>query len=98
MAPRSRAAAAIGTDFIGLKPKMLVEDGEAVSLGQPLFADKRFDDVVITAPAGGTRAGDQSRPAPYSRIGGDRDRRERRTLCRSAVTARRRSPSFPPRR
>ena len=32
---------------------MLVEDGEVVSLGQPLIADKRFDGVVLTAPAGG---------------------------------------------
>lgn len=47
------SAAVIGTDFIGLKPKMLVEEGDVVSLGQPLFADKRFEGVVLTAPAGG---------------------------------------------
>lgn len=51
--PEIKRAAVIGTDFIGLKPKMLVEEGEVVSLGQPLIADKRFDDVVMTAPAGG---------------------------------------------
>ncbi|MGI9507958.1 MAG: Na(+)-translocating NADH-quinone reductase subunit A [Geminicoccaceae bacterium] len=51
--PRLSTCAVIGTDLIGLKPKMLVEEGEAVELGQPLFADKRFDDVVVTAPAGG---------------------------------------------
>ena len=43
----------IGTDYVGLKPKMLVEEGDIVRLGQPLFADKRHEGVVMTAPAGG---------------------------------------------
>jgi len=51
--PAVKTCAVIGLDHIGLKPKMLVEEGQAVSLGQPLFADKRFNDVVVTAPAGG---------------------------------------------
>lgn len=51
--PAAASCAVIGTDYIGLKPKMLVEEGDTVSLGQPLFADKRFDGVVVTAPAGG---------------------------------------------
>ena len=51
--PEIASCAVIGTDTIGLKPKMLVEEGEVVSLGQPLFADKRFEGVVMTAPAGG---------------------------------------------
>ncbi|MGI9494195.1 MAG: Na(+)-translocating NADH-quinone reductase subunit A [Geminicoccaceae bacterium] len=51
--PAVKSCAVLGIDYIGLKPKMLVEDGQTVSLGQPLFADKRFDDVVVTAPAGG---------------------------------------------
>ncbi len=51
--PAIASCAVIGTDYIGLKPKMLVEDGEVVSLGQPLIEDKRFDGVVLTAPAGG---------------------------------------------
>lgn len=51
--PEIASCAVIGTDTIGLKPKMLVDEGDTVALGQPLFADKRFDGVVITAPAGG---------------------------------------------
>ncbi len=51
--PAIAQAAVIGTDHIGLKPKMLVEEGEPVGLGQPLFADKRHEGVVVTAPAGG---------------------------------------------
>ncbi len=51
--PAIAHVAVIGTDYIGLKPKMLVEEGQTVSLGQPLIADKRFEGVVLTAPAGG---------------------------------------------
>lgn len=51
--PMITQSAVIGTDFVGLKPKMLVEEGATVSLGQPLISDKRFEGVVLTAPAGG---------------------------------------------
>lgn len=45
--------AVIAADFVGLKPRMLVAEGDKVALGQPLFEDKRFDGVVYTAPASG---------------------------------------------
>lgn len=48
------SCAVIGPDYIGLKPRMLVEEGDRIRLGQPLVADKRFDGVVVTSPAGGT--------------------------------------------
>jgi len=51
--PPITRCAVIGTDFVGIKPKMLVEEGQTVSLGQPLVADKRFEGVTLTAPAGG---------------------------------------------
>lgn len=51
--PEITTCAIIGTDTIGLKPKMLVEEGDKVALGQPIIGDKRFEGVVITAPAGG---------------------------------------------
>lgn len=47
------ACAVVAADFVGLKPRMLVEEGDKVALGQPLFEDKRFDGVVYTAPAAG---------------------------------------------
>lgn len=47
------SCAIVATDFEGLKPRMLVEEGDKVQLGQPLFEDKRFDGVVFTAPAAG---------------------------------------------
>lgn len=47
------ACAVLAADFVGLKPRMLVEEGDKVALGQPLFEDKRFEGVVFTAPAAG---------------------------------------------
>lgn len=48
------SCALIGADYLGLKPKMLVAEGDQVRQGQPLFEDRRFEGVVFTAPAGGT--------------------------------------------
>ncbi|MDU9005371.1 Na(+)-translocating NADH-quinone reductase subunit A [Sedimentitalea todarodis] len=53
MAVDVAACAVVATDFVGLKPRMLVEEGDKVSLGQPLFEDKRFEGVAYTAPAAG---------------------------------------------
>ncbi len=51
--PPVSACALIGFDHIGLKPQMEIAEGDRVKLGQPLFRDKRFQDVVYTAPAAG---------------------------------------------
>ena len=53
-APAVSSCALIGVDHLDLKPKMLVAEGDRVRLGQPLYADRRFEGVVYTAPAGGT--------------------------------------------
>ena len=42
-----------GQDYTGLKPRMLVAEGDSVSLGQSLFVDKRDPDVLFTAPGSG---------------------------------------------
>lgn len=42
------------TDFHGLFPKMMVEEGERVKAGTPLFYDKYNEDVVFTSPVSGT--------------------------------------------
>ena len=47
------AVALIGFDYVGLKPKMLVEEGQQVSLGQPMFQDKTNPDVLFTSPGAG---------------------------------------------
>ena len=48
-----RSVALVGGDYLGLKPKMLVQEGDQVSLGQALFIDKRDPDVMFTAPGSG---------------------------------------------
>ena len=51
--PISRVAV-LGRDYVGLKPTMLVEEGDRVKLGQPLFTDKKNPQVSIVSPGGGT--------------------------------------------
>ena len=48
--------ALIGSDYIGMKPTMLVQPGDRVKEGQPLFSDKKTEGVVFTSPASGTIA------------------------------------------
>lgn len=43
----------VAADYIGMKPTMLVQEGEQVRLGQPLFTDKKTNGVIFTAPAAG---------------------------------------------
>lgn len=43
----------LGGDYVGLEPKMLVQEGDQVSVGQPLFQQKRDPKVVFVAPAAG---------------------------------------------
>ena len=53
--PVSRVAL-VGDDYVGMKPKMHVQVGDAVKLGQVLFEDKKTPGVLFTAPGGGTVA------------------------------------------
>ena len=48
-----KRVAVIGSDYPGMKPTMLVQEGDQVKLGQPLFADKKNDGVQFTAPGSG---------------------------------------------
>ncbi|MEC4727678.1 Na(+)-translocating NADH-quinone reductase subunit A [Shewanella sp. D64] len=45
--------ALLGEEYIGLKPTMMVEIGDLVKKGQPLFEDKKTPGVFFTAPASG---------------------------------------------
>ena len=45
--------AVLGMDYLGMKPKMLVSEGDKVKLGQPLFSDKKNPGVVFTSPGAG---------------------------------------------
>ncbi|UDM05774.1 Na(+)-translocating NADH-quinone reductase subunit A [Halomonas sp. NyZ770] len=48
-----RHVAILGTDYVGMKPTMEVQEGDKVKLGQLLFTDKKVDGVRFTAPAAG---------------------------------------------
>ncbi|SFR12609.1 Na(+)-translocating NADH-quinone reductase subunit A [Poseidonocella sedimentorum] len=48
-----RTAAVIAADYIGLKPRLLVQEGETVGIGTPLFFHKDSPEVMITSPAAG---------------------------------------------
>ncbi|PKP54023.1 MAG: NADH:ubiquinone reductase (Na(+)-transporting) subunit A [Bacteroidetes bacterium HGW-Bacteroidetes-1] len=41
------------TDFIGVFPKILVKEGDAVKVGTPLFIDKYRDNIIFTSPVSG---------------------------------------------
>lgn len=45
--------AVIGTDFIGLKPQMLISEGEKVQRGTPLFCHKDYPEVIYVSPCKG---------------------------------------------
>ena len=48
-----RHVALVGADYVGMKPTMIVSEGDTVSKGQALFTDKKCEGVVYTAPASG---------------------------------------------
>ena len=45
--------AVVGYDYNGMKPTMLVAEGDSVKLGQPLFTCKKTEGVTYTAPGAG---------------------------------------------
>jgi len=48
-----RSVALLGPDYVGLKPRMEVREGERVRLGQTLFQDKKNDGVTFASPGAG---------------------------------------------
>jgi Na+-transporting NADH:ubiquinone oxidoreductase subunit A len=51
--PRITSVGLLGNEYVGLKPTMMVAEGDRVKLGQPLFADKRDRRICYTAPGSG---------------------------------------------
>jgi Na+-transporting NADH:ubiquinone oxidoreductase subunit A len=51
--PTIHKAAILSNDFIGMKPTMLVKEGEKVKLGQKIIEDKKNPGVFFTSPCGG---------------------------------------------
>lgn len=48
------SVAILGNEYVGMKPTMLVEEGQQVKLGQAIFSDKKNPGVHYTAPGAGT--------------------------------------------
>ncbi|TGG95914.1 Na(+)-translocating NADH-quinone reductase subunit A [Natronospirillum operosum] len=48
-----KSVALVGYDYHGMKPTMLVREGDRVKLGQPVFTDKKTEGVTYTAPGTG---------------------------------------------
>lgn len=46
-------AAVLAADYVGLKPRLVVEEGDRVEVGSPIFFHKDTPDVKITSPAAG---------------------------------------------
>ena len=53
VAKHVRHVALIGDDYVGMKPTMLVGEGDTVRQGQPVFEDKKTPGVLFVAPASG---------------------------------------------
>lgn len=48
-----KTVAILGTDYVGMKPTMMVAEGDNVKLGQVLFTDKKNPGVNFTSPGAG---------------------------------------------
>ncbi|MEP5758796.1 MAG: Na(+)-translocating NADH-quinone reductase subunit A [Litoreibacter sp.] len=51
--PKIRTVAVLGDDYIGLKPRLSVAEGDAVVAGTPLFAHKDTPQVQVVSPVSG---------------------------------------------
>lgn len=51
--PVLQRVAILGADYIGLKPRLAVEEGDVVAAGAPILAHKDSPEAPITAPASG---------------------------------------------
>ncbi len=45
--------AIVADDYIGMRPTLIVSEGDTVELGQPIFHDKKTEGVTYTSPASG---------------------------------------------
>jgi len=52
-APDAGRVALVGGDYQGMKPTLMVAEGDSVQLGQALFSDKKSPRILYTSPASG---------------------------------------------
>jgi Na+-transporting NADH:ubiquinone oxidoreductase subunit A len=48
-----KSVAILGMDYVGMKPTMMVNEGDKVKLGQVLFSDKKNPGCLFTSPGAG---------------------------------------------
>ncbi len=51
--PEFKTVGVLGGDYLGLKPRMLVQEGDAVQRGTPLFCHKDVPQAMMVAPLSG---------------------------------------------
>ncbi|WP_170326475.1 Na(+)-translocating NADH-quinone reductase subunit A [Ruegeria arenilitoris] len=51
--PEFNTVGVLGGDYLGLKPRMLVQEGDEVQRGTPLFCHKDAPEAMMVAPLGG---------------------------------------------
>lgn len=51
--PAVRTVALLGSDYLGLKPRLAVQEGDVVAPGSPVFAHKDTPDVQVVSPVAG---------------------------------------------
>ncbi|MDD2365000.1 MAG: Na(+)-translocating NADH-quinone reductase subunit A [Desulfuromonadaceae bacterium] len=51
--PDIHRVALLGSDYPCMKPRFLVQEGDSVKLGQPLFSDKKNPEILYTSPGCG---------------------------------------------
>ncbi|MCG7521601.1 Na(+)-translocating NADH-quinone reductase subunit A [Ruegeria sp. Ofav3-42] len=51
--PEFSSVGVLGADYLGLKPRMLVQEGEVVQRGTPLFCHKDVPEAMMVAPLSG---------------------------------------------
>ncbi|MEM7749148.1 MAG: NADH:ubiquinone reductase (Na(+)-transporting) subunit A, partial [Pseudomonadota bacterium] len=52
-APGVQTVAVIGPDYIGLKPRLSLQEGDPIKCGEPLFFNRDTADVKVVAPVSG---------------------------------------------
>lgn len=52
--PGVSTVALLGVDYCGLRPELLVEEGDRVKLGQPVFQDRKRPEIRFVASSSGT--------------------------------------------
>lgn len=51
--PGISTVAVLGADYIGLKPRLAVQEGDDVACGAPIFTHKDLPEVAVTSPVAG---------------------------------------------